>query len=148
MAFYDSYKHTEDTHQGGISGDYRVVIVNAEEAESKSSGKGMFVITLRPSGAKFTVRHYIVEGEYFNEKMSRFFDAFPSIGEGNFNPTSWIGADGAAHFGPDKNGYSEVKWFIAANKATKLPPFEGEKPEKQTVTTLDELEDADVEVPF
>lgn len=148
MSFYDKYKHTEDTHNGGLSGDYRVVVVNAEEGVTKSSGKGCFIITLRPSGASFTIRHYIVEGEYFNDKMSRFFDAFPSIGEGNFNPTSWIGAEGAARLGPDKNGYSEIKWFIDPKRAEKLPPFEGEKPEQQSVTTLEDLDDAEAEIPF
>lgn len=148
MAFYDSYKHTEDTHVGGVSGDYRTVIKAAELTTSKT-GKNMFKIEFIPSGQSFTVKHYIVEGEYFNDKISRFFDAFPSIGDGNFDCTSWIGAEGAAHFGPDKNGYTEIKWFIAANKAEKLPQFEGDKPVKQEVSELQDVSSDDIaDIPF
>ena len=35
----------------------------------------------------------------------------------------------------------KVKYWIDAVRAESLPPYEGEKPEKQTVTTLTDAED-------
>lgn len=40
-----------------------------------------------------------------------------------------------------------IKRFISADKAEGLPPFEGEKPERQTVTKFTE-DDSDDELPF
>lgn len=121
------------------TGILRCVITQAETAVSKTSGKDMIVIWIRPSGCDFTVKNYIVKNEHFNKNMTDFYDAFPSIPEGNFDFLSWVGAEGAANFGEEEyNGYKnmKVKWFVSAEKAQNLPPFEGKKPEKQEVTTL------------
>jgi hypothetical protein len=41
----------------------------------------------------------------------------------------------------------KVKYFIDAVKASDLPAFEGEKPERQTITSLDDSEEDD-DLPF
>lgn len=126
-----------------LKGRYRCVIVDVEEAVSKKSGLPMIVISVRPSGTKFKVKTYIPKNERFNRKMTQFFDAFPEIGDGNFNFIEWVGAEGAAEFGEGDDGYTKLKWFISASKADGLPPFEGEKPERQTITELSEEEEPD-----
>ena len=45
------------------------------------------------------------------------------------------------------SGYTEVAYLIDAVKAADLPPFEGEKPERQKVTSIAETED-DEDLPF
>lgn len=148
----NSYQR-EERGGGGTTGKQRCVIVSAEEKVSKA-GKPMIEVGVRPSGCAFTVKTYLVQGEYFNRNATQLFDAFPEIPEGNFNLLEWVGAEGAAMFDLDPNGYLKVKYFIDSVKAADLPPFEGDKPERQTVTSLDEDEpgaddfDDDGDLPF
>ena len=145
---YQRDEHTLDA----LKGKYRCVITDVEEGvtgpNSKKPGTPMITVTVRPSGMSFKVKHRIVQNEYFNRNMTSLFDAFPEIGEGNFNFIEWVGAEGAAEFGEDSRGYTEVKRFITPEKAEGLPAFEGEKPERQTVSKLEELEDDDDDLPF
>jgi hypothetical protein len=51
-------------------------------------------------------------------------------------------------FDLDDKGYVKVKYWIDAVRAKLLPAFEGEKPERQTVTSLTEEDSADGDLPF
>lgn len=142
-----SWNYTRDESGGKPkTGKQRCVIVDVEEAVSKSSQRPMIVITVQPSGSKARVKNYIVQNEHFNKNMTQFFDAFPGIREGDFNFLTWVGAMGAADFGEDENGYLKVKWWLDPVRAENLPEWEGEKPEQQQLTSLDD-EDED-ELPF
>lgn len=149
---WDSYKREEQERESAVVGKHRVVITEAGESvtgpNSKNPGTPMIVVKLRPSGRRYTVTHRIVKGEYFNRNMTQFFDAFPEIRDGDFNFISWVGAEGAAMFKEDSNGYAAVSYFLSPERAADLPAFEGEKPEKQTVTSLDDDDDDDGELPF
>ena len=151
MGNWDSYQREEQERESAVVGKYRVVITEAGDAvtghNSKKPGTPMIVIKLRPSGRHFTVTHRIVKNEYFNRNMTQFFDAFPEITEGDFNFLGWVGAEGAAMFKEDSNGYTQVSYFLSPERAADLPAFEGQKPERQSVTTLDEPENDD-ELPF
>lgn len=151
MSIWDGFGREEKERESAVTGKHRVVIVDAEEAvtgpNSKNPGTPMVVIKLRPSGRHFTVTHRIVKNDYFNRNMTQFFDAFPEIPFGEQNMMLWIGAEGAAMFKEDANGYTQVQYFLSPERAADLPPFEGEKPERQTMTTLDDPEDTD-ELPF
>lgn len=127
-------------------GDYRVEIVGVEETTSKSSGKPMLVISVRPNGSTITIKHYIVKNEYFNRNMTEFFDSF-NIDEADFTLPTWVGAVGAARLKEDKDGYLKVHWFISAEKAYDLPEWQGEFPKRQEMTKFEELED-DGELPW
>lgn len=128
---------------GGTTGKQRCVIVSAEEKMSKA-GKPMIEVGVRPSGCAFTVKSYLVSGEYFNRNATQLFDSFPEIKDGDFTLLNWIGAEGAAMFDLDDRGYLKVKYFLDPVKAASLPPFEGDKPERQTVTSLDDYDDDDL----
>ena len=151
MGNWDSYKRETQERESAVTGKHMVVITEAGEAvtgpNSKKPGTPMIVVKLRPSGRRFTVTHRIPKNEYFNRNMTQFFDAFPEIKDGDFNFLSWVGAEGAAMFKEDSNGYTQVSYFLDPVRAADLPAFEGAKPEKQTVTTLDEPED-DGDLPF
>ena len=143
MSTWDDYQREEREESAKVTGRLRCVIVDVEETESKTSGLPMIIVSVRPSGTVFKVKSYIVKNEHFNRNMTQFFDAFPEIGDGNFNFIEWIGCEGAAMFDLDDRGYMKVKYWIDAVRAEILPPFEGDKPEKQTVTTLTDAEDDD-----
>lgn len=138
----------EEREETKVTGRLRCVIVDVEETESKTSGLPMIVVSVRPSGTVFKVKSYIVKNEHFNRNMTQFFDAFPEIGDGNFNFIEWIGCEGAAMFDLDDKGYVKVKYWIDAVRAELLPAFEGEKPERQTVTSLTEDDSVDGDLPF
>lgn len=148
MSTWDDYQREEREESAKVTGRLRCVIVDVEETESKTSGLPMIIVSVRPSGTVFKVKSYIVKNEHFNRNMTQFFDAFPEIPDGNFNFIEWIGCEGAAMFDLDDRGYMKVKYWIDAVRAEILPPYEGEKPEKQTVTTLTEDADPDDEMPF
>lgn len=123
-------------------GNYRVSVVNVEETISKSSGNPMLVIQIQPNESKIKINHYIVKNDYFNRNMTEFFDSF-DVPEGNFNFLEWIGAVGAARLEYDENDYLKVRWFINKTKAEQLPPWKGEKPERNTVSTVDDFKEVE-----
>lgn len=145
MSDWSDYKREEREEQEKVTGKLRCVIVDVEDTESKTSGLPMIVITVRPSGTVFKVKSYLVKNDKFNRNATQFFDAFPEIGDGNFDFLTWIGCEGAAMFDLDDRGYMKVKYWIDATKTDSLPPFEGEKPERVQITKLDADESADEE---
>ena len=150
MGNWDSFQREEKERESAITGKHRVVITEVQEgvtgSKSKNPGTPMITVSVRPSGRHFSVKYRIVKGDYFNQRMTSFFDAFPEITFGDFNFLTWVGAEGAAMFKEDDQGYTQVSYFLAPERAVDLPPFEGEKPERQTVTTLNDEDDD--ELPF
>lgn len=154
---WSNYTYKKPEYPDRKPGDYRCIILNAETGTSKTSGKNMLTIYLRPSGTAATVRAYIVDNEYFDDNMSRFLDAFPAL-KSNPNPDNcfaWRGAMGAAKLKVNDNGYFEHNRWIPSDKADKLPEFvwrarddePQEMPVLQEFTELDGGED-DGDIPF
>lgn len=78
-------------------GEHKVVITKAEIKTSKTNKK-MIEVTANvqdSNGVPFVDR--IVEGEYFDINMSRFFDAY-GIQAGNFDFRQWCGKSACAIF--------------------------------------------------
>lgn len=152
MGNWDSYKREENERASAITGKRRVVITEATEGvtgvNSKVPGTPQIIIKLRPSGCKFTLTSRIQKDDRFNRRMTEFFDAFPDVGDGNFNFIEWVGCEGAAMLKEGNNGYTEVAYFLDPVRAADLPPFEGDKPKKQTIIRLDDDGDTDDELPF
>lgn len=144
MSAWDDYRREERKPENKVTGKLRCVIVDVEEGVSKSSDLPMITIYVRPSGCKFKVRTWLVHNDKFNENAAKFFDAFPEIEDGNFNFVEWIGCEGAANFAEDDKGFLALKSWVFPRQAETLPPFEGEKPPRMTVTKLDP-EDSDSE---
>ena len=146
MANYSDFKREEEPK---LEGKRRCVITKVEEKVS-SSGNDMIVIYLRPSGCKFELRYWAVHNDSFNRKMTAFFDSFAEIPFGSFEnmEVAWVGAEGIINIGRDKNDYLEVKGFVDAVSGRNLPPYEGERPPRQQITSLeDETENSD-DLPF
>ena len=148
MSNWDDFQREDREESAKVTGRLRCVIVEAEETTSKASGLPMIVVSVRPSGTTFKVKTYLVKNDHFNRNATAFFDAFPEITFGDFNFLSWVGAEGAAMFKEGANGYTELSYFLSPERAADLPPFEGEKPERQTITSLDDAEDDDSGLPF
>ena len=145
-----NWNYVEDTTRPEIkTGVQRCVVVGAEETVSKTSGKPMIVVTVKPSGSNAKVKEYFVSGtESFNRKLTDFFNAFPQIKKGDFELFTWVGALGAANFGTDDNGYLKVKWFVAADKQKGLPEWVGDKPVKQDLATIKDEDEETDSLPF
>lgn len=145
-----NWDYTREESNRLSPGDYRVEIVDVQEAISKTSNNPMLVITVRPNGSNIKIQTYLVKNEHFNRNATQFFDAFPQIQEGDFNILGWVGCVGAARLKEDENGYLKVAWFLDARRAEKLPPWQGDMPERQTVTELGDgmTEIDDPDLPF
>jgi len=146
------FQREETERESAVTGKHRVVITEVTEGVtgqmSKNPGTPMIIIKLRPSGRHFSVTHRIVKNDYFNRNMTQFFDAFPDIECGDFNFLSWVGCEGAAMFKQDDRGYTQVQYFLSPERAADLPPFEGDKPERQAVTILVDDESEPDDLPF
>ena len=152
-----TYKKTETVERQ--PGNYRCIILKAEAGTSKTSGKNMITLYLRPSGTASTVKAYIVDNDWFDSNFSQFLDAFPSLNN-NPNPDNcfaWRGAIGAVKLKVNDDGYFETAKYpwIPADKADKLPPFEwkAREDESQEMPVLQEFteitdEESEDEIPF
>lgn len=151
LSIWDGFEREEKERESAITGKHRVVIVSAEEGVtgqfSAKPGTPQLIIKMRPSGRKFDVAYRIQKNDKFNEKVTRFFDAFPEIPFGEQNTMAWIGAEGGAMFAVDERGYAQIRYLLDPDETAKLPPYEGDKPERVTFTSLDETED-DGDLPF
>lgn len=155
---WSNYTYKKPEYAERKPGIYRCIVLNAETGTSKSSGKKMITITLRPSGTATTVRAYIVDNEYFDDNMSRFLDAFPAL-KNNPSPDNcfaWRGAMGAAQLRVNDKGYFEHAYWVPPERTDKLPEFvwrtrEGEPPEMPVLQEFTELGDDDEvgdDIPF
>lgn len=156
---WSNYTYKKQEHTERQPGNYRCMILKAEAGVSKTSGKNMLTIHLRPSGTASTVKAYIVDNDWFDSNFSSFLDAFPALKD-NSNPDNcfaWRGAMGAVKLKVNDDGYFETAKYpwIPADKATKLPEFEWkarddepqDMPELQTFTEITDSDDDD-QIPF
>lgn len=156
---WSNYTYKKQEHTERQPGNYRCIILKAEAGVSKTSGKNMLTIHLRPSGTASTVKAYIVDNDWFDSNFSSFLDAFPALKD-NSNPDNcfaWRGAMGAVKLKVNDDGYFETAKYpwIPADKATKLPDFEWkarddepqDMPELQTFTEITDNDDDD-QIPF
>ena len=124
------FKHVEDYPEIPV-GRYRVVIISAEKAVSKSSGNDMLVIKMLVSGYKSHVWAYIPflddKPEVTNRILTQMFDCF-QIEEGNFGLASYQGKAGGVAIKHDDDGKARFHYFLRRKEVDKLPPFEGEVP--------------------
>lgn len=153
---FENYKYKKGEHSASLpEGKYRCMVMNCEEKTSKA-GNDMLEITLRLSGTKANVKYWIVQsGDYWEDKLNRFFDAFPEL-EGSLIFSTWRGAMGAAYFKEGDNGYLEQSRWIYPNQAESLPPFEwkprdedpDECPKHQAITEVTFTDASDEDIPF
>ena len=148
MGNWDDYRRDEREEEAKVTGKQRCVITAVEEAVSKTSGKPMIIVSVRPSGCRFAVKWYAVKGEWFNRQMTSFFDAVDGVSDGDFNFLAWVGCEIGANLVVDENNYLKVKYWLSRRELDKLPPFEGQKPERQVFMSLDDDSDSESDLPF
>ena len=101
MSFINDYTPEEYKVVFNCSdGKHEMVIRGARTAKS-STGKQMLEVGFGvKEGSNLITASYVerfVEGEYFNQNITRFFDAF-KIQRGNFDFKTWVGKMGAGEF--------------------------------------------------
>ena len=111
-------------------GKHRIRIKSAEKAVSKS-GNDMLALQFDVSGYNASLYHYIVflqdKPEITNRNLTRFFDSFKDIPDGDFDTSHWIGKVGACtvkHEEYNDNVNAKVGYFISADKQGDLPPWQ------------------------
>lgn len=137
------FKREEVEFEELPEGRYRVMIVEAEMAVSKS-GNDMLVIKLLVSGTKKNLWNYITflddRPEITNRMLTQFFDSF-GIEDGDFNLAGYVGKLGGCQVKHDDQGRAKVQYFLSKKQQESLPAWEGEKP------AFAPIED-DEEIPF
>lgn len=145
MSIFDGYRHEDPDRLE--PGDYRCVITEVKEAASKSTGRPMLVVTVKPNGSNMKINQYIVKNDYFNRNLTALYDSF-GIREGDTDLAGWVGAMGAAKLEEDDKGYLRVRYFIARDRQENLAPWQGEVPARQTVSHAYTEVGEDDDLPF
>lgn len=140
------FKREETEFEELAEGRYKVMIVDANMAVSKSSGNDMLVIKLQVSGSNRNLWNYITflddRPEITNRMLTQFFDSF-GIEDGNFNLKSYLGKVGGCQVKHDQEGRAKVQYFLSQKQQEPLGPWKGQKP------VFEELpDDTEEELPF
>ena len=115
-----NYKREETNYAN--EGNYWATITGVEEKQSQS-GNDMLVVTYSIDETDTLIKDYFVQGKYFNRRITKFFDAFQNIEDGDFEYVKWIGKKAAVTLGKDDKGYLKIKRYIApTDKAYKDLP--------------------------
>ena len=85
-------------------GHHIVTIAGARATTNKDKTRQMIEVAYRCEESKGFYYDYYVEGDYFNQNMTKFFDSF-NIERGNFNFDSWKGARAKAFFKHEEQSY-------------------------------------------
>ena len=124
------FKREETEFEELAEGRYRVAIVDAQMAVSKS-GNDMLVIKLLVSGTRRNLWNYITflddRPEITNRMLTQFFDSF-GIEDGNFNLNSYVGKIGGCQVKHDDEGRARVQYFLSKKQQESLPAWQGETP--------------------
>lgn len=124
------FKREEAEFEELAEGRYRVMIVDAEMAVSKS-GNDMLVIKMQVSGTKRNLWNYITflddRPEITNRMLTQFFDSF-GIEDGDFNLSGYRGKVGGCQVKHDQDGRARVQYFLSKRQQESLPPWKGEAP--------------------
>ena len=143
------FKREEAEFEEIPEGRYRVMIVSAEMAVSKSSGNDMLVIKLQLSNSKRNLWNYITflddRPEITNRMLTQFFDSF-GIGDGDFNLSDYIGKVGGCQVKHDEQGRAKVQYFLSKKQQEPLPPWVGDAPVQ--AGKFQDLEEPDDDLPF
>ena len=118
-------------------GNYRARISSVTWDITRETNKQMLVITLKISGQKSTLKHYIVfsdatpnEVNRTNWSIKRFCDAFAldpaTISSDNYDLNKWIGSEGGVTI--EHRSYKDYKWpfvktFLTRKQLEFLPPY-------------------------
>ena len=130
------WNYKRDDTQYAREGNYWATITEAEEKKSKS-GNDMLVVTYSIDGTATTIKDFFVQGEYFNRRITKFFDAFKNIADGDFSYIKWIGKKGAVNLGKDDNGYLKIKRYIASD-SVELKDMSAPEPEAESLVIDDD----------
>lgn len=110
-------------------GRYRIRISEAEKVVSKT-GKDMLRLVFEVSGKNSKLFHNIVflpdKPEITNRNLTKFFDSFKDIPDGDFNTANWIGKVGACEVKHEEykgEMKAAVKYFIHKDKQESLAPW-------------------------
>ena len=101
MSFINDYQPEEYKVSFNCSdGKHEMVIRGARVVKAKSGSQMLEIGFGVKEGSNLITASYVermVEGDYFNQNVTRFFDAF-KIQRGNFDFKTWVGKMGAGEF--------------------------------------------------
>lgn len=98
MGFINNYQYEDYSKVFDVAdGDHTVTITGSQIKQTQKGSQMLEVSLLVPDAGNMIYIERYVEGDYFNQNMSKFFDAF-GIQPGNFNFASWVKKSAKGHF--------------------------------------------------
>lgn len=124
-----NFQREEQQFEVVPEGKHRIRVRSAEKVVSRS-GNDMLALQFDVSGSSQVLYHYIVflpdKPQITNRNLTQFFDSFKDIPLGDFVLSHWVGKVGACevkHEEYNGNPTARIKYFIAADKQSDLPPW-------------------------
>ncbi len=143
MGFINNYQYEDYLKVFDVAdGDHTVTIMGAQTKTSQKGSQMLEVSLLVPDAGNMIYIERYVEGEFFNQNMSKFFDAF-GIQPGNFNFPSWVRKSAKGHFIHkeetflDKQGMQKtvnrckMQYLIVPEKFPEDIPYQQTQPQQQ-----------------
>lgn len=135
MSFISTYQYEQSSPRFECEDGEQIVAVSTAEATTSKNGSQMIKVGLKVSNSNGIIYfEHIVEGEFFNRKMSQFFDSF-MIQPGNFDFRSWIGKKGLAMFTHKQETWTNNQGIQQVSNKAVLQYFISRKREEQTTPT-------------
>lgn len=143
-----NYERVESEFERVPEGEHRIRIRSVEKTLS-AAGNEMLKFEFNVSGMNSILFHYIVflpdKPKITNSNLSRFFDSFADIPDGNFNLMEWVGKAGAALVEHDGQ-YDRIKRFIPKSRQDSLPPWKDTG--SNTADSMTGFVEVDDDLPF
>lgn len=108
MGFVNNYKYENYSNVFSCQEGDRTITIRKVELKTTKTNRQMIEVSYdveTSNGVLYVDR--LVESEFFNKSMSRFFDAF-NIPVGNFNYRDWIGKQAKANFKQKEETYIDA----------------------------------------
>lgn len=130
MSWLNNFSYEESRPVFDCDEGVNLMCIKKVEETTSKNGERMLVVTcnVKKSNGE-QLKHYLVEGQYFDKSLSRLMDCF-GIKYTDRDPQNWVGKVGAAQFDHYKYNSQTKKKEIVADIQCHLLKKEGfEQPE-------------------
>lgn len=148
MSWLNNFSYEESRPVFDCDEGVNLMCIKKVEETTSKNGERMLVVTcnVKKSNGE-QLKHYLVEGQYFDKSLSRLMDCF-GIKYTDRDPQSWVGKVGAALFDHYKYNSQTKKKEIVADIQCHLLKKEGFAQPEITPETPVQQPINDEEIPF
>lgn len=148
MSWLNNFSYEEGKPVFECAEGINLMCIKKVEETTTKNGERMLVVTCNVKNSNGEqLKHYLVEGQYFDKSLSRLMDCF-GIKYTETNPQNWVNHVGSAQFDHYKYNPQTKKKEIVADMQCHLLKKEGFEQPEITPETPAQPPMNDEEIPF